>query len=64
MDTFEKDIFGEVPCSEFIAQFKGVLLDREGEEKEMEGKKSVVEAARYCSSIEEIFKKVGGVIEE
>ena len=29
MDTFEKDIFGEVPCSEFIAQFKGVLRDEQ-----------------------------------
>ena len=54
MDTFEKDIFGEVPCSEFIAQFKGVL-DREDKE---EGEKAVVDANRYFATIEDIFKEI------
>ena len=57
MDTFEKDIFGEVPCSEFIAQFKGVL--RDGEEE-----KQIVEANRYFSETEDIFKEVAFEIQD
>ena len=58
MDTFEKDVFGEIPCSEFIAQFKGVLIDLE-EGKKGEEQTAIVEAARYFSSIEDIFKEIG-----
>ena len=62
MDTFEKDVFGEVPCSEFIAQFKGILVDLEETLKADEQGKPLVEAARYFSSIEDIFKEIGDEI--
>ena len=27
MDTFDKDIYGEIPISDFVAQFKGMSID-------------------------------------
>ena len=61
MDTFEKDIFGEVPCSDFIAQFKGVLRD---ELEPTEEKKIIVEANRYFSATEDIFREISFEIQD
>ena len=45
LDTFEKDVYGEVPCNDFITQFRGLLTDVPGA-----ARRPVVQASRYFSN--------------
>ena len=59
MDTFEKDVYGEVPCNDFIAQFKGLLTDVPGA-----ARRPVVQASRYFSNPSDMLHEIALEIQD
>ena len=55
MDTFDKDIYGEIPISDFIAQFRGMSIDGAV-------RRHVVQASRYFQDPEAVLDKIAAEI--
>ena len=56
IETFDKDIFGEILVSDFIAQFKGVLRDGEANTE-------AVEAKQNFKDVQEVLKEIANEIQ-